>query len=94
MRRCSPGWSTSTSASPRRPASVIRRLDLAVGDRGETVAAWLDPADWQVKPLRQTYARVTATDYDHAAPLQDMRARIGVDGFGAVVDYPGLWRRE
>lgn len=80
--------------TPATNTNAIRRLDLAEGAKGETVAAWLDTADWQVKPLRQTYQRVNATQYDYAAPLQDFRARLTTDAFGAVVDYPGLWRRE
>lgn len=80
--------------TPATNANAVRRLNLAVGEQGETIAAWLDTADWQVKPLRQTYARIDETRYDYAAPAQDFRARLTTDDFGAIVEYPGLWHRE
>lgn len=78
--------------TPATNTNAIRRLDLAVGDRGETVAVWLDDSDWTVKPLPQSYARVAADRYDFASP--GFRARLTSDGFGAVVDYPELWTSE
>lgn len=80
--------------TPATNTNAIRRMALMPGDKGETVAAWLDTADWQVKPLRQTYRRLDETQYDYAAPLHEFEARLTVDAFGAVVDYPGRWQRE
>jgi hypothetical protein len=80
--------------TPATNANAIRRLALGVGEQGETRAVWLDDCDWTVKPLPQTYRRTAALDYDYAAPSHHFRARLQIDAFGAVTEYPHLWTRE
>ncbi len=71
--------------------SAICRLKLGVGQQKSCVAAWLDPADWKLKPLRQTYFRVSEDTYEYQAPDHDFRSRLTVNHFGLVTRYPGLW---
>ncbi len=42
--------------------------------------------------MRQTYRRVSQTDYDYRSP--GFSARLRVDAQGIVRDYEGLWRAQ
>lgn len=79
--------------TPASNTNALRRLNIALGDQVETVAVWLDPETWTVKPLPQTYRRVRVDAYDYTSPSHDYRATLQVDDFGAITDYPGLWTR-
>lgn len=72
--------------------NAIRRLDLDIGARAETTAAWLDTDDWQIKPLVQTYRRIAPNRYAYASPAHGYRAELETDDFGMVTHYPELWR--
>lgn len=76
--------------SPATNTLAIRRLGLAVGQSAKTLAAWLDPSDWMLKPLKQRYARVSGTGYDYASDT-GFAGRLTVDEHGIVRDYPGWW---
>jgi hypothetical protein len=78
--------------TPASNTNAIRRLSLPSGAEAGTEAVWLDADDWEVKPLRQTYRRVAERLFDYASPLHGYAARLEVDAFGAVTDYPDLWR--
>ncbi len=82
------GFTPATNTLP------IRRLKLAVGQKADILAAWFDPADEKLKPMRQTYARVGENEYDYASPDSGFTARLKVDGMGIVRDYEGLWRAQ
>jgi hypothetical protein len=45
--------------TPASNTNAIRRLDLGIGETTETIAVWLDTADWTVKPLTQSYERLS-----------------------------------
>ncbi|XSG81827.1 MAG: putative glycolipid-binding domain-containing protein [Methyloligella sp. ZOD6] len=77
--------------TPATNTPAIRRLDLPLGEDVETVAAWLDTADWTVKPLRQIYRRKSETVLAYASPMHGYEAELEIDRFGVVVEYPGLW---
>ena len=77
--------------TPASNTNAIRRLNLSEGKKAESVAVWLDTEDWSVKPLRQSYRRSGKDAFDYASPEHDYRATLGVDDFGAVTVYPGLW---
>ncbi|AZB65370.1 hypothetical protein EBL87_16575 [Cereibacter sphaeroides] len=77
--------------TPATNTNAIRRMGLAVGSAAETVAVWLDTEDWKVKRLPQSYSRSGDRNYLYASPQHGYRATLLVDGFGAVVRYPGLW---
>ena len=78
--------------TPATNTLAIRRLALPVGAEAEITAAWFDPADERLKPMRQTYRRVSPTEYDYRSP--GFAARLKVDAEGIVRDYEGLWRAQ
>ncbi|WP_333831215.1 putative glycolipid-binding domain-containing protein [Pararhodobacter sp.] len=77
--------------TPASNTNAIRRLDLSTGDEADSVAVWLDTADWTVKPLRQSYRRIQNHAFGYASPHHDYRTTLAVDDFGAVTEYPELW---
>ena len=77
--------------TPATNTNAIRRLSLAVGEAAETTALWLDVDNWSVKPLRQTYRRIDATQYEYASPDHGFSAVLDVNGAGLVTTYPDLW---
>lgn len=77
--------------TPATNTNAIRRLNLSIGGRAETVAAWLDPSDWTVKPLAQSYERLASGIFDYRSPDHNYRENLHTDEFGFVRNYPGLW---
>jgi hypothetical protein len=78
--------------TPATNLNAIRRLDLDIGERTETTAAWLDTDDWRIKPLVQSYRRIGERRYAYASPAHGYRAELETDDFGMVTHYPDLWR--
>ena len=78
--------------TPATNTLAIRRLALAVGDDAAVTAAWLDPTDWALKPLRQTYRRTGPQTYAYASPDTGYQTTLTCNDFGVVTDYPGLWQ--
>jgi uncharacterized protein len=81
-------------ASACTNALPVNRLRLAVGDRAEAPAAYVRAIDLRVERLEQIYARVAdlsgASRYDYQAPELAFAAQLAYDGFGLVLDYPGI----
>ena len=80
--------------TPASNTNAIRRLDLGIGEKVETIAVWLDVADWTMKPLTQTYERLSLTVYAYESLQHGYKAELQVNTFGIVLDYPGLWKAE
>jgi hypothetical protein len=80
--------------TPATNTNAIRRLALEVGQKAETTALWLDTSDWTLKPLPQTYERVSPVRLAYASPQHGYYATLQTNAFGIVLDYPGLWRAE
>lgn len=80
--------------TPATNTTAIRRMKLEIGQAAGSTAAWLDPSDWQLKPLEQTYVRSAADTYEYASPAHGFSAVLTVDDFGLVTDYPGIWLAE
>ena len=80
--------------TPASNTNAIRRLDLGIGEKVETIAVWLDMADWTMKPLTQTYERLSLTVYAYESLQHGYKAELQVNTFGIVLDYPGLWKAE
>ena len=78
--------------TPASNTNAVRRLNLQPGESAESVAVWLDPEDWCVKPLHQSYQRLDQHRYAYASPRHGYQAILTLDEFGWVRDYPGLWR--
>jgi hypothetical protein len=72
----------------------LRRLDLAVGQEAEVVAAWLTFPEFSLTPLRQLYRRTSQTTYDYSAPDLPFAGILTVNPDGFVLDYAGLWRAD
>ncbi|MCB2116025.1 MAG: putative glycolipid-binding domain-containing protein [Rhodobacteraceae bacterium] len=79
------GFTPATNTLP------IRRLALSPGAGADVTAAWFDPADHRLKPLRQRYDRTGPHHYRYAAPDHGVTVDLTVDDFGAVRSYPGYW---
>ena len=69
----------------------IRRLALAVGASADVTAAWLDFRANTLQPLRQTYHRISASEYAYSCPDLRFNATLLVDEQGFVRHYPPLW---
>lgn len=80
--------------TPATNLIALRRLDLAVGEQGESRAAYLEFPGMRMSLLEQTYRRVGAREFDYAAPRFGYRGRLVVDRHGAAEIYPGLFERE
>lgn len=77
--------------TPATNTVAVRRSCLAPGASVESIAAWLDEADWSLKPLRQIYRRVTNDRFEYASPANGFNATLLLDEAGLVCDYPDLW---
>lgn len=80
--------------TPATNTNAIRRLALDVGQKAQTTALWLDTSDWTLKPLPQTYERVSTASFAYASPQHGYYATLQTNAFGIVLDYPGLWRAQ
>lgn len=77
--------------TPATNTTAIRRLNLDVGQRMAGMAAWLDPADWKLKPLEQFYLRKSDFAFEYGSPGHGFRCDLAINGTGFVTEYPGLW---
>ena len=73
-------------------ALPVARLDLAVGESGDALAAWVR-ADLSVERLDQTYTRLDERRYDYVSRYDGFRALLEYGDDGLVVDYPGIAAR-
>ena len=79
--------------TPSTNQIVVRRLSLRIGQAGDAPAAYLRFPEMALVRLPQTYRRTGARMYCYAAPSVGYRAKLTVDGDGAIVRYPGLFTR-
>ncbi|WP_185968465.1 putative glycolipid-binding domain-containing protein [Paracoccus sp. M683] len=82
------GFTPATNTLP------IRRMRAARQDGADLAGAWLDPDDWQLKPLPQHYERRGDNGWHYRSPSHDFTADLTIDGDGLVTDYPPLWIKE
>lgn len=78
------------SFTPATNTLPIRRLGLGIGEEAEIEVAWLVWPDLDVRPVRQTYARLGERRYRYTQ--DDFEAEIQVDENGLVLEYEDLWR--
>lgn len=71
----------------------IRRLSLQDQQSQEIQVVYCDLLAGELKPVRQKYTRLSATEYHYQNVPNDFEATIVVDELGLVVDYPGLFVR-
>lgn len=88
----SQGWiDVDLGFTPATNIIALRRMALETGKTGQATAIWLDPDDWTLKPLYQTYFRKSAHVYTYASPTHRYEADLKVDESGMVQIYPGIW---
>ena len=79
------GFTPATNTLPIRRLIATRQAEAALA------AVWLDPADWALKALPQTYQR-SDTGWRYTSP--GFSADLTVDADGFVTDYPEMWIKE
>jgi hypothetical protein len=77
--------------TPASNTNALRRLALSPGTWAETTAVWLDADSWRVRPLVQSYRRMSHDTYAYTSPAHGYAATLRVDDFSAITDYPGFW---
>lgn len=80
------GFTPATNLIP------VRRLRLAVGQRAEAPAAYLEFPRLRLVELPQSYHRLDRTRYDYRSPAAGYRGILTVSPVGAVVAYPRVFR--
>ncbi|MCF3972531.1 putative glycolipid-binding domain-containing protein [Paracoccus salsus] len=73
-------------------ALALNRLKLSGG--GDSAAAWLDEADWRLRPLHRTYRRTDGGRWDYRAAEGGSGTTLTVNRHGLVTDFPGFWTQE
>lgn len=81
------------SLTPFTNTLPIRRLQLQHPQTREIQVLYCDLPVQQIKPVRQQYTCVSATEYHYENIPNDFEAAILVTGSGLVVDYPSLFVR-
>lgn len=80
--------------TPATNTLPLRRMRSRRMDAADLAAAWLDPTDWQLKPLPQRYEKLDDGRWRYASPSHDFQADLTIDADGFVTDYPSLWVKE
>jgi uncharacterized protein len=71
----------------------INRLQLADGEEREIKVVYADILRDDIRAVSQRYRRESKLKYHYENVPNDFEAKILVDEFGFVVDYPGLFSR-
>jgi len=77
--------------SPSTNLLPIRRLDLDLGQEAPVRAAWLRFPTFELKPLEQTYRRLSPSRYRYRSE-GGFEAELDVHPSGFVTLYPGFCR--
>lgn len=78
--------------TPATNTLALNRLKVPGG--GDSAAIWLDEADWQLKPLHQTYRRMSDGRWNYRAADTGFETFLTVNRHGLVTGYPGFWTQE
>lgn len=78
--------------TPATNTLPIRRLNLAVGESREVVAAWVRFPALDMRPLAQRYTRLDERTYRYESDT-GFSAELTVDDMGLVISYPQGWER-
>jgi hypothetical protein len=81
------------SLTPFTNTLPVNRLKLAKNESSQLQVLSIDLLTDEVKPVRQTYTRLSETTYKYENVPNDFEAVLTVDEFGLVVDYPPLFER-
>jgi hypothetical protein len=81
------------AVTPSTNTLPIRRLDLAVGEGRDVVAAWVRFPGLTIEPLPQRYVRIAEHQYRYESRGGEFTAELEVDTLGVVVRYGSFWER-
>ena len=79
--------------SPLTNTLPIRRLKLSDGEEQEIQVIYFNILEQEIGTARQKYIRLSNTVYQYENIPNDFEAKIIVDEYGLVVDYPALFVR-
>lgn len=71
----------------------IKRLNLEQGEKQQIPVIYFDIFERQTRTVHQKYTRLFETEYQYENVPNDFEAKITVDDFGLVLDYPALFVR-
>ncbi|HEX7152915.1 MAG TPA: putative glycolipid-binding domain-containing protein [Thermoanaerobaculia bacterium] len=80
--------------TPATNLFAMRRLNLALGESGDSPAAWLDVSAGALLFLPQRYERRGELAYWYESPTAGYAAELAVNEAGFTRVYPGLWEME
>jgi len=82
------------SFTPATNLLPIRRLQLPVGKGAGVRAAWLRFPPFALKPLEQTYRRMSASIYRYETLDGTFSKDLTVNDAGFISHYPEMWKME
>ncbi len=77
--------------SPVTNLLAIRRLEPQVGQKVDTLAAWLKFPGLTLEPLPQSYHRISESKYRYESANGAFKSYLEVNNVGFVTHYPELW---
>jgi hypothetical protein len=77
--------------SPSTNVLPIRRLNLAIGQKEDVVAAWLCFPGFTLEQLQQSFTRLSENQYRYESANGTFMRPLTTNADGFVVDYPGFW---
>lgn len=75
--------------TPSTNTLPIRRNSVGIGEKIETMAAWIRVPSLKVEPVRQSYERVSQSEYIYMSG--NFHAKLEVNEVGLVTNYEGIW---
>lgn len=82
------------SITPFTNTLTINRINLSVNEKKQIDVLYVDVLTRLIKPVRQSYKRISETEYKLESVPNDFEAVITVDKSGLVVNYPDLFERN
>ena len=79
--------------TPTTNTLPINRLNLAVGESAEILAAWIRLPTFVIIPARQRYDRLSESTYRYTSLASGFQAEIEIDRYGLPVRYGNIWER-
>ncbi|MCG2615302.1 putative glycolipid-binding domain-containing protein [Terrimonas sp. NA20] len=71
----------------------INRLNMREGEDRIISVIYFDLLNWDVKPVKQLYRKISENIYHYENIPNNFNADITVDKQGLVIEYPGLFNR-
>jgi len=79
--------------TPATNALPINRLNLAVGESAEILAAWIRLPTFVIIPAGQRYDRLSESTYRYPSLASGFQAENEIDRYGLPVRYGNIWER-